>query len=60
MKTLSQGERVSEGETHHQAMQKVLGPQPPLTIANAPADGAAPAGGGGERGRGGRGGAPPQ
>ena len=44
----------------YQAMEKVLGPQPPLAT-NPPAGGAAPAGGGGGRGgRGGRGGAQPQ
>jgi glc operon protein GlcG len=42
----------------YQAMQKVLGPQPPLATVNGPA--AAPAGGGGRGGRGGRGGAQPQ
>jgi uncharacterized protein GlcG (DUF336 family) len=44
----------------YQALQKVLGPQPPLTTAAPPAGGApgaAPAEGGGRGGRGGRGGA---
>jgi uncharacterized protein GlcG (DUF336 family) len=43
----------------YQAMEKVLGPQPPLTTATPPAGGGAPAGGG-RGGRGGRGGAQPQ
>ncbi len=42
----------------YQAMEKVLGPQPPLTTATPPAGGAAPAGGGGRGGRGGRGAQP--
>ena len=41
----------------YQAMEKVLGPQPPLTTATPPAGGAAPAGGG-RGGRGGRGAQP--
>lgn len=42
----------------YQAMQKVLGPQPPLATAVAPAGGAGAGGAGG--GRGGRGGGQPQ
>ena len=41
----------------YQALQKVLGPQPPLESANAPAGGGRQGGGGGGGGRGGRGGA---
>ena len=44
----------------YQAMQKVLGPQPSLATANAPAGGGAGAGGAGGGGRGGRGGGQPQ
>lgn len=42
----------------HQALTKVLGPQPPLTQTAPP--GGAPAGGGGRQGGGGRGGQQPQ
>jgi hypothetical protein len=40
----------------YQALQKVLGPQPPLAAANPPAGGGGGAAGGGQGGGGGRGG----
>lgn len=43
----------------YQALQKVLGPQPPLAAPPQPAGGAAPASGGGRQGGGGRGGQQP-
>jgi uncharacterized protein GlcG (DUF336 family) len=42
----------------YQALEKVLGPQPPLTTATPPAGGGGGAGGGGRGGRGGRGAQP--